>query len=141
VIACAAWDIVVILAHRCSPLVESCRERLGVDLRQPEMTVFPETVSPSPHWYFIPVRVLLVTIVVSLLSFAASLFLGICAIVLAAKLRHIPPDLRIAYRFIAAPAAGIVAAIVLVSATFMEVRHYRRLKVLHRMEHQIGRPA
>lgn len=105
------------------------------------MTASLEAVSPTPRWYFIPVRVLLVTIVVSLLSFAISLLLGICAVILAAKLHHIHPDLRIAYRFIAAPAAGMVAAIVLVSASFMEVRHYRRLKVLHRMEHQIGRPA
>ena len=95
----------------------------------------------GPRWYFIPLRVLLVTIVVSLLSFAISLLLGICAVALAAKLRHIHPDLRIAYRFIAAPAAGIVAAIVLVSASFMEARHYRRRKGLHRMENQIGRSA
>jgi hypothetical protein len=105
------------------------------------MTVSPETVSPNPRWYFIPVRVLLVTVVVSLLSFAISLLLGIGAVLLAAKLHHIHPDLRIAYRFIAAPAAAMVAAIVLVSATFMEVRHYRRLKVLRSIEGQIERPA
>jgi hypothetical protein len=105
------------------------------------MTVFPDAPSRAPRWYFVPIRVLLVTIVVSLLSFAVSLLLGICAVVLAAKLHHIHPDLRIAYRFIAAPAAGMVAAIVLVSASFMEVRQYRRLKVLHRIEGQIGRPA
>jgi len=92
----------------------------------------------GPRWYLIPVRVLLVTFVVSLLSFAVSLLLGICGVELAAKLHGIPPDLRIAYRLIAAPAAGVVAAIVLISASFMEVRHYRRLKVLQRIEHQIG---
>jgi len=92
----------------------------------------------EPRWYLIPVRVLLVTFVVTLLSFAVSLLLGICAVVLAAKLRNIHPDLRIAYRFIAAPAAGVVAAIVLISASFMEVRHYRRAKVLRRIEHQVG---
>jgi len=58
---------------------------------------------------------------------------------LAAKLRGVPADLRVAYRFIAAPAAGVVAAIVLVSSSFMEVRQYRRTKVLGRIEHQIGR--
>jgi hypothetical protein len=105
------------------------------------MTVSAKTVSPTPRWYLIPIRVLLVTIIVSLLSFAISLLLGICAVALAAKLHHIHPDLRMAYRFIAAPAAGMVAAIVLISASFMEVRHYRRLKVLHRIERQIGRPA
>ena len=100
----------------------------------------------GPRWYFIPVRVLLVTFVVSLLSFAVSLLLGIGAVVLAAKLHsthpdlhRTPPDLTIAYRFIAAPAAGVVAAIMLISATSMEIRHYRRQKVLGRIEHQIGR--
>jgi hypothetical protein len=105
------------------------------------MTVSSETASPVPRWYFIPLRVLLVTIVVSLLSFALSLFLGICAVLVAAKLHHMHPDLRIAYRFIAAPAAAMVAAIVLVSASFMEVRHYRRQKVLRHIEGQIERPA
>ena len=107
----------------------------------PEMAFSSEIASRAPRWYLIPVRVLLVTAVVSLLSFAISLLLGICAVLLAAKLRHIHPDLRIAYRFIAAPAAGMVAAIVLVSAAFMELRHYRRVKVLRRIEGQIGRPA
>jgi hypothetical protein len=105
------------------------------------MTVSAQSVSPTPRWYLIPIRVLLVTIVVALLSFAVSLLLGICAVVLSSKLRHIHPDLRVAYRFIAAPAAGVVGAIVLVSASFMEIRHYKRVKVLHRIEGQIGRPA
>jgi ABC-type nickel/cobalt efflux system permease component RcnA len=85
--------------------------------------------------------VLLVTFIVALLSFAISLLLGICAVVVAAKLHGATYDLSVAYRYIAAPAAGVVAAIVLISATFMEVRHYRRLKVLRRIEHQIGRPV
>jgi len=105
------------------------------------MTAFPDAMTRAPRWYFIPIRVLLVTIVVSLLSFAVGLLLGICAVVLAARLHHIHPDLRIAYRFIAAPAAGMVAAIVLVSASFLEARRYRRAKVLGRIEHQIRRTA
>jgi uncharacterized membrane protein YfcA len=92
----------------------------------------------GPHWYFIPLRVLLVTFVVTLISFAVSLLLGIGAVILAARLHSAHPDLRIAYRFIAAPAAGMVAAIVLISASFMEIRHHRRMKVLRRIEHQIG---
>ena len=103
------------------------------------MTTSLENQARGPRWYLIPVRVLLVTFVVSLLSFAVSLLLGICAVALAAKLRNTTADLRIAYRLIAAPAAGVVAAIVLVSASFMEVRHYRRTKVLSGIEHQIGR--
>lgn len=104
------------------------------------MTSSFQTPARGPRWYLIPIRVLLVTFVVTLLSFAVSLLLGICAVVLAAKLRTIHPDLRIAYRYIALPAASVVAAIVLISASFMEVRYYRRAKVLRRMEHQI-RPA
>jgi hypothetical protein len=102
------------------------------------MTSSFETQAREPRWYFIPVRVLLVTFVVTLLSFAVSLLLGICAVVLAAKLHRVPPDLRTAYRYIALPAASVVAAIMLISASFMEVRHYRRAKVLRRIEHQIG---
>lgn len=92
----------------------------------------------APGWFLIPLRVLLVTLTVGLLSFAVSLLLGICAVVLAAKLHHIHPDLRVAYKIIALPTAGVVAAIVFVSATFMELRHYRRAKTLHQLERQMG---
>src|ERR1700719_2322560 len=103
------------------------------------MTTSLENPARGPRWYLIPVRVLLVTFVVSLLSFAVSLLLGICAVALAAKLRGVPADLKVAYRLIAAPAAGVVAAVVLVSSSFIEARHYRRSKVLGKIEHQIGR--
>jgi hypothetical protein len=93
----------------------------------------------APRWYLIPVRVLLVTLIVTLLSFALSLLLGICGVLIAAKLRGAPPDLRMAYRYIAAPAASIVFGVVLVSATFMELRHYRQSRTLSRIEGQMGR--
>jgi hypothetical protein len=78
----------------------------------------------------IPVRVLLVTFIVTLLSFAVSLLLGISGVVLAARLREVHPNMTIAYRFVALPVAGIVAAVVLVSSSVMEVRHYRQQKTL-----------
>ena len=43
---------------------------------------------PMPRWYLIPVRVLLVTFVVMLLSFAVSLLLGIGGVVLASWIKH-----------------------------------------------------
>lgn len=92
----------------------------------------------QPRCYLIPLRVLIVTFIVALLSFAISLLLGIGGVLLAARLRGAHPDLTIAYKYVALPAAGVVAAVVLVSATFMEVRHWRRAKTLARMEHQIG---
>jgi uncharacterized membrane protein YfcA len=100
-----------------------------------------EIPAHKPRWYMIPVRVLLVTFVVTLLSFAVSLLLGIGGTVLAARLRGAHPEMAFAYRQIAVPAAATVAAIVAVSATFMEVRHYRRARTLNQIEGQIGRAS
>lgn len=86
------------------------------------------------RWYLIPVRVFLVTFVVTLLSFAVSLFLGIAGVVLAARLRGAHPDMTFAYRHVAAPAAVAVAVVVLISATVMELRHYHRNKALREIE-------
>jgi hypothetical protein len=98
----------------------------------------PATPVPASfRWYMVPVRVLLATFVVTLLSFAVSLFLGILGVVLAAWLRGAHPNMTIAYRHVAFPIAGTVAAVVLVSASFMEGRHYHQVKTLGRMEDQI----
>jgi ABC-type dipeptide/oligopeptide/nickel transport system permease component len=88
----------------------------------------------KPRWYLIPVRVVVATFVMTLLSFAVSLLLGIAGVVLAARLRGTRPDLTFAYRHIALPSAAAVAAIVLISATAMEVRHYQRAKTLEEIE-------
>lgn len=90
-----------------------------------------------PRWFFIPIRVLLVTLIITLLSFAVSLLLGIGAVLLAAKFRGVHPDMRIAYRLVALPAASVVGAVVLISSTFLEMRHYQRAKTLNRIEQQI----
>lgn len=94
----------------------------------------PEAVPSRPHWYWIPVRVLLVTFLVGLLAFAVTLFLGIVGLVLGARARGAHADMGIAYRHIAAPAAAVVAGIVLISALIMEVRHYRQQKALAEIE-------
>jgi len=88
----------------------------------------------KPRWYLIPVRVLLVTFLLSLLTFAVTLLLGIVGIVAGARVGGIHPDMRIAYRHIALPSAAVVGAIVLVSSVFMEVRHYRQAKALASIE-------
>src|SRR5258708_435145 len=100
-----------------------------------------ETPARKLRWYLIPVRVMLVTFIVTLMSFAVSLLLGIGGTVLAAKLRGANPDMTFAYSHVALPAAAMVAAIVFVSAIFMEGRHYRRAKTLNQMEDQIGRAS
>ena len=82
----------------------------------------------------LPVRVLVVTFICTLLSFAVSLLLGIGGVLVAAWLRGAHPNMTIAYRFVALPAAATVAGIVLVSASFMELRHHRQTKVLEGIE-------
>lgn len=91
----------------------------------------------NPRWYLIPARVFLVTFVVTLLSFAVSLLLGILGVVLAAKLRGVHPNMTLAYRDVAFPTAAIVFAIIVVSATVMEIRHYRQAKALGRIADQM----
>src|ERR1700720_2037584 len=93
-----------------------------------------DTSARRPRWFLIPVRVLLVTFLLTLLSFAVSLLLAILGILIGARLRGVPPNMTIAYRNIAVPAAAVVGAIVLVSAASMEIRHYRQAKALDRIE-------
>jgi uncharacterized BrkB/YihY/UPF0761 family membrane protein len=86
--------------------------------------------SRPPRWYTVPVRVLLVTFICTLLSFAVSLLLAIVGTVLGAALHHVNPDMRIAYRHIALPAAVSIGSIVFVLTMIMEIRHYRQSKAL-----------
>jgi hypothetical protein len=91
-------------------------------------------MSPTPRWYAIPVRVLLATFIGTLISFAVSLLLGILGIVVASSLRHVRPDMTVAYRQIAIPAALVAGSIILVLALAMEIRHYRQSKALAAIE-------
>jgi ABC-type cobalamin transport system permease subunit len=93
-----------------------------------------KSLASKPRWYLIPMRVLLVTSLLTLLSFAVSLLLGILGLVIAARLRGFHPNMTTAYRHIALPAAAVVGAIVLISASAMEVRHYRQTKALAEIE-------
>lgn len=88
----------------------------------------------KPLWFWIPLRVLLVTFLLTLLAFAVSLLLGILGIVIGSRLRGVHPNMAIAYRHIAVPAAAVVGSIVLVSAVSLEIRHYRRAKTLAGIE-------
>jgi hypothetical protein len=83
-----------------------------------------------PRWYAIPARVLLVTFLVTLLSFAVTLLLSIVGLVIVSRLHGTTPDMRFAYRHIAFPVALVVGSIVLVLSLIMEVRHYRQAKTL-----------
>jgi hypothetical protein len=92
---------------------------------------------PPPHpprWYAIPVRVLLMTFIGTLISFAVSLLVGIIGIVILSALRHVNPNMTTAYRLIALPTALVVGSIIFVLALAMEIRHYRQSKTLAAIE-------
>jgi len=75
-------------------------------------------------------RVLFVTFLLTLLSFAVILLLSILGLVALARIQGVHPDMRIAYRAIALPAAAVTGSIVLVLSSAMEIRHYRQSKAL-----------
>jgi hypothetical protein len=93
----------------------------------------PHTPRP-PRWYAIPVRVLLVTFIGTLISFAVSLLLGIIGTVAVAALRGVHPNMTVAYRQVALPAAVVAGSIIFVLALAMEIRHYRQSKTLAAIE-------
>ena len=93
----------------------------------------PPTPRP-PRWYAIPVRVLLVTFIGTLLAFAVGLLVGIIGTVAGSALRGIHPNMTVAYRQIALPAAVVAGSIIFVLALVMEIRHYRQSKTLAAIE-------
>jgi hypothetical protein len=88
----------------------------------------------SPRWYAIPFRVLLATLVGTLLCFAVTLLFAILGTVIMAKLQGIHPDMRIAYRHIALPVAAVAGIIIFALSLLMEIRHYRQTKALAAIE-------
>jgi hypothetical protein len=90
--------------------------------------------TPPPRWYGIPVRVLLVTFIGTLLCFAVALLLAILGTVIVARLRGVHPDMTIAYRSIALPAAIAAGGAILLTMLVMEIRRYRQVKALSAIE-------
>jgi hypothetical protein len=96
--------------------------------------MLPKAHARPPRWYAIPVRVLLVTFIGTLISFAVTLFLGIIGTGAISSLRGVHADMTVAYRHIALPAAGVAGSIIFVLALIMEIRHYRQAKTLADIE-------
>src|SRR5580700_2292243 len=94
----------------------------------------PAPASRTPRWYTIPARVCLVTFIATLLCFAVSLLLAILGTVIVAALRGVHPDMRLAYRHIALPAALVAGGVSFVVALVLEIRHYRQNKALSAIE-------
>jgi hypothetical protein len=93
-----------------------------------QLKVMPSAGGSSAllRWITIVSRVLLVTFLLALLSFAVCLFLGIVGLLITAAVRGVHPNMTVAYREIALPAAVIAAAAALVAAIVMEVRYHRQ---------------
>ena len=94
----------------------------------------PAHPSRPPRWYTIPVRVLLITFIGTLLCFAVSLLLAILGTLIVSAARGLHPDMRIAYRYIALPAALVAGSVVFIAASILEIRHYRQSKTLSAIE-------
>jgi uncharacterized BrkB/YihY/UPF0761 family membrane protein len=94
----------------------------------------PETTSEQPRWIGIPVRVVLLTALLTLLAFAVSLLLSILGTVVYSQVAHRAPNMPFAYRHIAFPFAISVGVIVLALSLAMEIRHYRQRKTLASIE-------
>jgi len=84
----------------------------------------------QPRWYIIPLRVLLLTFLLTLLAFAVSLLLGILGIVISARLRGFEPNMTLAYRHIALPIALVAGALTLIATAILEIRNYRQERTL-----------
>src|SRR6185312_10429766 len=82
--------------------------------------------SPLVRWLLVPVHVLLVAFLLALLTFAVCLFLGIFGLLITAAVRGVHPNMTVAYREIALPAAVVAGAIALLAAIVLEFRHLRQ---------------
>ncbi len=85
-----------------------------------------KTLRRRPRWFLIPLRVLAITFPLTLLCFAVSLLLGILGIVIRAWLRGTRPNMAVAYRDVAAPIAVAAAVVVIIAASVVEIRRYRK---------------
>jgi uncharacterized membrane protein YbhN (UPF0104 family) len=94
----------------------------------------PSSKSGRPRWIGIPFRVLAVTLLLTLLSFAVALLLSILGAIAYSRVEHVAPNLTFAYRHIAFPCAITVGAIVLALSLAMEIRNYRQRRALDGIE-------
>jgi hypothetical protein len=84
----------------------------------------------QPRWYVIPLRVLLLSFLLTLLAFAVSLLLAILGMLITARLRGFQPDMTLAYRNIALPIALAAGVVTLIVTTVLEIRNYRQARAL-----------
>lgn len=94
----------------------------------------PQRPPHKPSWLKIPFRVALFTVLFTLMMFSVSLLLSIVGLAIYSHTHGVPPNLPFAYKHIALPVAIVAGSIVLVLSLIMEIRYYRRSKVLAGIE-------
>lgn len=132
VIGKAACDMDCILAQRVTGAIPPRARPWQTGYNQDEMPAsqaHPRWLS----WLFLPARVLLVTFLLTLLSFAVCLLLAIVGLLITAALRGSHLNMTIAYRQIAFPAAAVACVAALTVAIAMELRHSRRNRLRLRL--------
>ncbi len=110
------------VSYRLSPF-SACPRLKTLNRYNRERMPPVKQLSPALRWLLITARVLLVGFLLALLSFAVCLFLGIMGLVVIAVVRGVHPNMTIAYRQIAFPAALVAGASALAAAIVMEIRH------------------
>ena len=94
----------------------------------------PQGQARNPSWVKIPFRVAFFTVLFTLMIFSVSLLLSIIGLVIYAHMHGVRPDMPFAYKHIALPIAVVAGCIVLVLSLIMEIRYYRRSKILAGIE-------
>jgi len=77
----------------------------------------------------IGLRVLVVTVLFTLASFALGLLFGIIGVVIVGVIRGMHPDMTMAYRFVAAPLAVCGLIVSFIAMLVYEIRRQSRLTV------------
>jgi len=85
--------------------------------------------SRKPKIWLLVARVVIITVLATLLSFAIALFFAVTGIMLVAMIRGGGVNLTAAYRHIALPIALVTLVIAFVVNLVIEIRYYRRARM------------
>lgn len=87
-----------------------------------------------PHWYLVPVKAMAVTFLLTVISFALGLLLGIIGTLIHGLIVGVHANMTVAYRDVALPVAIAAAVIVFAVSLVVEIRRYRQEKALVEIE-------
>ena len=92
----------------------------------------------KPRRWTVAVRILVITALVTLVSFAVALLAGITGFAVLSLLRGGAVNMANAYRHVAAPVAAVALVIALVLATRNEVREYRLARAAYQQQSRVA---